>query len=129
LGWKAALLLEQGHSDDEVRRVVDDAAAVTSPFDTMSVGLVETDLAVLAARDGDHEEAEARALKALAAIDAGDQICQQADIRRWLSEVPRRRGDVAEQRRLLVEARDLYRAKGHLPLVAATEQLLSEVAG
>jgi len=90
---------------------VDESAAVTSPYDTMSVGLVETDRAVLAARDGDHAEAAARSANALAAIDAGDQICQQADISRWLSEVPRRRGDVAEQRRLLVEARNLYRPR------------------
>ncbi len=129
LGWKAALLLEQGDNDDEARQVMEEAVAVTSPYDSMSVGLVETCQAVLAARGGDYAEAATRASKALRAIDASDQVCQQADIRRWLSEVPRRRGDVAEQRRLLVEARDRYRAKGHLPLLEATEQLLSEVAG
>jgi Predicted ATPase len=125
LGWKAALLLEQGHQDEEARRVLAEAAAVTSPYDSTSVGFVETCRAVLAARSGDHAEAATRASKALLAIDTGDQICQQADIRRWLSEVACRRGDVVGQRRLLVEARDLYRAKGHLPLLAATEQLLS----
>jgi predicted ATPase/class 3 adenylate cyclase len=128
LGWKAALLLEQGDQDDQARHVAEEAAAVTSPYDSLSVGLLESCRAVLAARDGDHAEAAARALKALAAIDVGDQICDQADIRRWLSEVPGRRGDVDEQRRLLREARDLYRAKGHLPLTAATEQLLSDLA-
>jgi ATP/maltotriose-dependent transcriptional regulator MalT len=125
LGWKAALLLEQGHQDEEARRVLAEAAAVTSPYDSTSVGFVETCRAVLAARSGDHAEAATRASKALLAIDTGDQICQQADIRRWLSEVACRRGDVVGQRRLLVEARDLYRAKGYLPLLAATEQLLS----
>ena len=82
---------------------------------------------LLASRDGDHAQEAARASKALTAIDATDQICLQADIRRWLSEVPRRRGDVPEQRRMLAEARDLYRAKGHLPLLAATEHLLSQL--
>jgi class 3 adenylate cyclase/tetratricopeptide (TPR) repeat protein len=127
LGWKAALLLEQGNHDDQARQVLEEAAAVTSPYDRLSVGLVETCLALLAARNGDHEQAAARASTALTTIDASDQICQQADIRRWLSEVPRLRGEVAQQRRLLVEARDLYRAKGHLPLLAVTERLLSQI--
>jgi len=129
LAWRAALLLEQGARDDEARQVLEEAAAVTSRFDSISVGLVETCRAVLAARDGDHAEAGARASKALSAIDAGDQVCQQADIRRWLSEVPRRRGDIAGQRRLFIEARELYRAKGHLPLLAATDRLLSQLTG
>jgi class 3 adenylate cyclase/tetratricopeptide (TPR) repeat protein len=129
LGWKAALLLEQGGRDDQARQVLTEAAAVTSRYDITSIALVETCHAVLAARDGDHAQAAARASKALAAIDATDEIFSQAAIRRWLSEVPRRRGDVPEQRRMLAEARDLYRAKGHVPLLAATEQLLAEVTG
>jgi ATP/maltotriose-dependent transcriptional regulator MalT len=127
LGWKAALLLEQGH-DEEAERVIEEAAEVTSRYDVLSVGLVEACRAVLAARKGDHAEAAARASKALDAIDAGDQMIDQADIRRCLSEVPRRVGDAAAQRRLLTEARDLYRSKGHLPLLAATEELLQGVS-
>jgi tetratricopeptide (TPR) repeat protein len=129
LGWKAALLLEQGGRDDQARRVVAEAAAVTSPYDNSSVGLVQTCQAVLAARNGDHEQAAAWASKALTTIDASDAISQQAYIRRWLSEVPRLRGDIAQQRRLLLEARDLYRAKGDLPLLAVTEGLLSQITG
>jgi len=127
LGWKAALLLEQGYHDDQARQVLEEAAAVTSPYDNSSVGLVASCRAVLAARNGDFAEAEAWASQALTTIDAGDAISQQADIRRWLSEVPRLRGDIAQRRRLLVEARDLYRAKGHLPYLALTEQLLSQI--
>ena len=127
LGWKAALLLEQGCHDDQARQVLEEAAAVTSPYDNASVGFVETCQAVLAARNGDHEQAAARASMALTTIDASDAIIQQADIRRWLSDVPRLRGEVAQQRRLLAEARDLYRAKGHLPLLAETERLLSQI--
>jgi len=99
LGWKAALLLEQGDHDDEARLVVEEAAVVTSPYHCMSVALVETCRAILAAREGDHAQAAARASEALAVIDTTDQLCQQADVRRWLSEVHRRRGDVAGQRR------------------------------
>ena len=127
LSWKAALLLEQSDHDDQARQVLEEATAVTSPYDTLSVGLVQTCQALLAARNGDHEQAAARASQALTTIDASDQICVQADIRRWLSEVPRRRGEVAQQRRLLLEARDLYRAKGHLPHLAETEQRLSQI--
>jgi class 3 adenylate cyclase/tetratricopeptide (TPR) repeat protein len=127
LGLKAALLLEQGDHNDQARQVLEEAAAVTSLYDTMTVGLVETCQALLADRDGDREQAAARASEALVTIDASDLICVQADIRRWLSEVPRLHGEVAQQRRLLVEARDLYRAKGHLPHLALTEQLLSQI--
>jgi class 3 adenylate cyclase len=127
LGWKVVLLLEQGLHDDEARQVIEEAANLTSPYDIASLTMVETGRAILAARDGDHGDAAERASIALALVDATDDICQQASIRRWLSEVPLRRGDAAEQRRLLVEARDLYRAKGHLPFLAATERLLSHV--
>jgi hypothetical protein len=127
LGWKVVLLLEQGLHDDEARRVIEEAANVTSPYDIASITMVETGRAILAAREGDHGDAAERTSRALALVDTTDDICQQASIRRWLSEVPRRRGDAAEQRRLLVEARDLYRAKGHLPFLAATERLLSHV--
>jgi hypothetical protein len=41
--------------------------------------------------------------------------------------VPQLRGDIALQRRLLVEARDLYRAKGHLPYFGLNERLLSQI--
>jgi class 3 adenylate cyclase/tetratricopeptide (TPR) repeat protein len=129
LGWKAALLLEQGDHDDQARQVLEEAAAVTSPYDNSSVGLVQTCQAVLAARNGDPLEAEAWVSKALTTIDASDAISDQADIRRWLSEVPRLRGEVAQQRHLLVEARNLYRVKGHLPLLAVTERLLSQITG
>lgn len=127
LAWQAALLLEQGGSEDEARQVLEEAASVTSLYDYVSVALVETCRAVLAARGGDHPEGALRASKALAAIDIGDDIVQRANIRRWLSEVPARVGDTVEQRRLLTAARDLYRAKGHLPFLTATEQLIAGV--
>lgn len=127
LGWKAALLLEQGDHNDQARHVLEEAAAVTLPYDNSSVALVETCRALLAARNRDHDQAAVRASKALTTIDASDNFFHRADIRRWLSEVPRLRGDIAQQRRLLVEARDLYRAKGHLPHLALTEQLLSQI--
>jgi class 3 adenylate cyclase/tetratricopeptide (TPR) repeat protein len=127
LAGKAVLLLEQGLHDDEARLVIEEAANLTSPYDIASLTLVETGRAILAARAGDHGDAAERASKALALIDTTDEVCEQASMRRWLSEVPRRRGDAAEQRRMLVEARDLYRAKGHLPFLAATERLLSHV--
>lgn len=50
LGWKAALLLEQGGRDDQAQQVLTEAAAVTSRYDITSVALLETCHAVLAAR-------------------------------------------------------------------------------
>lgn len=128
LAFKAALLLESGGRDQEAQVVTAEAAAVTSPYDTLSVGFVESCRAVLAARAGDQQKADLHAAAAMTAMEVGDQISQRADVCRWLSEVPARRGDVEGQRRLLTQARDYYRAKGHVPLTARTECLLEELA-
>jgi len=45
LGWKAALLLEQGDHDDQARQVLEEAAAVTSPHDTMRCWRLVTETA------------------------------------------------------------------------------------
>ena len=127
LAWQAALLLEHGGQDGDARRLVDEAAAVTSPFDVVSLALIRACRALLASRGGAFETAAAEAAAALATTDATDSLLNRADIRRWLSEIPQRRGDLTGQRRLLLEARDLYRAKGHRPLTAATDRLLSEI--
>jgi len=127
LAWRAALLLELGGHDAEAQHGVDEAAAVTSRYDVQSVALLQMCRALLSNRRGAAEAAAAQAADAIAVIDTSDDPTSRADIRRWLSEIPRCRGDLAGQRRLLLEARDLYRTKGHQPLTAATEQALARI--
>jgi hypothetical protein len=127
LAWRAALLLELGGHDAEAQHGVDEAAAVTSRYDVQSVALLQMCRALLSNRRGAAEAAAAQAADAIAVIDTSDDPTFRADIRRWLSEIPRCRGDLAGQRRLLLEARDLYRTKGHQPLTAATEQALARI--
>ncbi|MEP6817865.1 MAG: adenylate/guanylate cyclase domain-containing protein [Marmoricola sp.] len=125
--WRCALLLEHGDPDDEAGAVLEEAARHTSAYDAMSVSLVATCRAVLASRAGDHERAQAEMTASLAAVDSTDQLVQRADARRWLSEVARRGDDVDGERRLLLEALDLYRRKGHVPLTSLTERKLAEL--
>ena len=77
--------------------------------------------AVLAARTGrPRDGGRAGAQASVEVVDRGDQLWQRADIRRWVSEVARARGDVEEERRLLTEALELYAAK---EIVTWNEQL------
>ncbi len=76
------------------------------------VGLfVTTARAIVAARTGDLDAAAELAQASVTVIDRGDELWQRADVRRWVSEVARARGDVEEERRLLTEALELYAAK------------------
>lgn len=107
--------------------MLEESARHTSHHDAISVSLVASCRAVMAARDDDHERAQAEMTASLVAVDSTDQPVQRADARRWLSEVARRRGDVNGERRLLLEAAELYRGKGHLPLTFLTEGLLTRL--
>jgi tetratricopeptide (TPR) repeat protein len=127
LAWKAALLLEQVGNESLAAHTVEEAASVTSPYDSMSVAMVEACRGVLAAREEQHDAAARHLDLALVAIDATDQDLQRGDIRRWTSEIPARRGDTAGQRRLLEEALALYRSKGHVPHAQQIARKLAEV--
>ncbi len=124
---QALLLLETGASPDLVQPIVDEAASWTSPYDVMSVSHVAAARALLAARDGRLAEAEELATTAIDMADRGDQWAQRADLRRWLSEIPHQRGDLDGERRLLVEARDLYAAKELRTWREVLERRLSEL--
>ena len=112
LGIQALLSYECGHDLDDVAATVDRAASWTSPYDVVSVALVETGQALVALRRGRLEVAASRLEAALAAIDRSDQLMVQGQVRRLLAEVPRTLGDVAGERRLLAEALDRFDRKG-----------------
>ncbi len=124
LGLYAALFAEQG-DDAGAAHAIAEAATLTSPYDALSVVCIDCVRAVLAARSGDDERARSLGEQARERIAPTDVLVVPGDIHRWLAEVPARRGDVAEQRLLLVEAVDSYREKEHLPAVARAELALA----
>lgn len=127
LGLLAVLLLEGGH-DELAEQSINEADFVTSPHDAVSVALVAAARAILASRHGDHDKARSLSEGALEVIDSTDMIMNRGNFYRWLSEVPRRRGDIAEQRRMLAEALRLYQAKGHLTFANLAADMLAELA-
>ncbi len=108
---QALLMLERGDSSETVVPLVNEAEACTSPYDAISVSYAGACRAVLALRSGDHDQAERLAEEALRVVDQTHQTWQRADLRRWLSAVPRATGDQSLERRMLVEAEAMYARK------------------
>jgi ATP/maltotriose-dependent transcriptional regulator MalT len=67
--------------------------------------------AILALRRQEPPRAVGLTDEALRAIDGTHSVWLRADLRRWLSEVPRSLGDARREREMLVEARELYHRK------------------
>jgi class 3 adenylate cyclase len=110
LPWHALVARDAGEPIADHADRVALAAEHTAPNDILSVGLVTTAQALLAADTGDHERAERLAEHAIKVTDRGDQTWNRADVRRWGADVV----PVERRRQLLIESRDLYAAKGLL---------------
>jgi hypothetical protein len=108
---QAMFRLERGDPPAAVLPLVHEAAPNISPYDASSVSLRAACHAILAARTADHEAAYRFVEEALRVVNRTQDAWAQADLRRWLSEVPRSTGDVAFERRMLQEAGELYRRK------------------
>lgn len=108
---QAMLMLERRDAPASVIALIDEAAAHTSPYDAESVALLAGCRAVLALRRQEPQRAVELADQALRAIDGTHAVWLRADLRRWLSEVPRALGDARREREMLVEARELYHRK------------------
>jgi hypothetical protein len=108
---QAMYRLERGDPPAAVLPLVHEAEPTISPHDAWSVSLRAACHAILAARTADHDAAHRLAEEALRVADRTQDAWAQADLRRWLSEVPRTTGDIAFERRILQEAGELYRRK------------------
>jgi class 3 adenylate cyclase len=108
---EALFMLERADPSEKVLPLVEEAASYTSPYDAASVSALATCRAILAVRVGDVDRADELADEALRVADGTQEVWNQADLRRWLSEVPRAAGDVELERRLLSEAAERYRRK------------------
>jgi hypothetical protein len=104
-------LLERGDPLESVTPLVEEAATYTSPYDRLSVAYLAACRALLAVRSGHHERATELAAEALRVADATHEVWHQADLRRWLSAVPRATGDDGLERRMLEEAALRYGRK------------------
>lgn len=91
--------------------LVDEAEGCTSPYDAISVASGRACRAILALRSGDHERAQRLAQESLRVADRTHETWQQADLRRWLSVVPRATGDQVLERQMLEEAAAMYARK------------------
>jgi class 3 adenylate cyclase len=124
---QALLMLERGDPAPSVRPLVEEATACTSPYDVVSVSFSAACRAILARHDENHLQAAELADQALQLIDDTDQLWQRADLRRWLSEVPRATGDPAAERRMLSEAQEMYHRKEIRSYDAGIDARLAEL--
>jgi tetratricopeptide (TPR) repeat protein len=83
--------------------------------------------AMVAARRGAFEDAEKMARDAIAQIEAGDFINDQADARMALAEVLQLAGRAPEAAEVVQEALNRYRAKGNVTQSASAEARLAEL--
>ena len=82
---------------------------------------------MVAARRGSFEDAERMAREAIAMIDQGDFINDQADARMALAEVLQLAGRVPEAAEAVHQALDRFRAKGNVTQSAIAEARLAEL--
>jgi class 3 adenylate cyclase len=108
---QALLMLERGDAARTVLPLVEEAVPFVSPYDAAAVSPLAACRALLAVRAHDHEPATALAVEALRVVDDTQDVWLRADLRRWLSEVPRATGDLALESRLLHEAAEMYARK------------------
>jgi class 3 adenylate cyclase len=125
---QALLMLERGDPSESVAPLAEEAAAYTSPYDRISVAFLAACRAILAARSGDLERSAELAADALRTADATEELWHGADLRRWLSVVPRATGDVALERRMLLEAAEMYERKEIRSYDAEVAARLAELA-
>ena len=105
------LMLERGDSAETVLPLIEEASSYTSPYDAISVAYTSACRAILAIRAGDHVAATRLVAESLRVVDETHQLWQRADLRLWLSEVPRTSGDEVLERRMLEEASAMYERK------------------
>jgi class 3 adenylate cyclase len=126
---QALLMLERGDAATTVLPLVEEAAVYTSPYDGLSVACLSACRAIVASLSGDLERSADLAAEALRVADSTHEVWHRADLRRYLSVVPRATGDHALERRLLLEADEMYRRKGIRSYEAEIAARLSELDG
>ncbi len=127
LAWRAVLLHEGGADVSVVEPMLVQAAAWTVPHDVISTIMVPIGRCLVAEAHGQLEDAVRFAHEALTLVDDTEEVQLLGNVRRWLSAVFERQGDLSTARRLLVEAHAIYEAKECLVLAAAVRARLDEL--
>jgi class 3 adenylate cyclase/tetratricopeptide (TPR) repeat protein len=124
-----AFALYQLERYDEAGDVADAIARLPGYDDVSGTGLSLSVRAMVAARGGRFEEGHRLAREAVALLDEGDFINDQADARIALAEVLELAGRTDEAADAVRQAFELYRRKGNVVQGAAAEARLARVGG
>jgi len=111
--WLGTCLVELG-KDDEAQRALERAREVTIPEDVVDVVGLDALEAVLRARRGELEEAQALARRALVHVDETDHVGLRLDTRWSAAEVFELAGHGDEAKTLLEESIEIAERYGHL---------------
>jgi hypothetical protein len=123
-GWSASLLGDAGETERARRAMV--AGRDTSPRDDpASQSVWRIAAAQVAAADGDDDAARRHLEEAVEWFDRTDQLNERALVRRLAARVLLRLGETARARELLLAARDMFDAKGNIPM---TQRCVEELA-
>jgi tetratricopeptide (TPR) repeat protein len=115
IAFRALVCFELGRSTDEVRALVDQARILTAADDATSQAAWRAALALVAARDGDHPEAERLTSEAAAIAGTTDFTYLRGVIARVAATIAELRGDPVLARERHVEALRHFEEKHDLP--------------
>jgi tetratricopeptide (TPR) repeat protein len=128
VGGELGELLARNGALDEAAAVLDEAEALGTPDDWVTVSQVAVGRALVASGQGEHDRALALGRKATELADAYDYVSQQQTT--WLAygEVLAAAGRRAEARAAFERVRELAERKGAPALVRHVDALLERVA-
>jgi tetratricopeptide (TPR) repeat protein len=113
---------------DEAEAVLDEALAIGTPDDWVTVSQVDVGRAFVALGRGEDEWACKLALRAVDLVDANEYLTMQQDTRLHCGEILLAAGRLDAARTMLERAREVAARKGSTALVATAEDLLAGLA-
>jgi class 3 adenylate cyclase len=126
-GSLAEVIARQGRLD-EADALLDEAIAIGSPDDWVTVSQVDLGRALVASRRGNHELALVLARKAVELVDAHEYLTLQQAFRLAHGEILIAAGALDEARVEIHRARDVAARKGSTVVIAQADELLAGLA-
>ena len=113
---------------DEAEAVLDEALAIGTPDDWVTVSQVDVGRAFVALGRGEDERACKLALRAVDLVDASEYLTMQQDTRLHCGEILLAAGRLDAARTMLERAREVAARKGSTAVVATADELLAGLA-
>jgi tetratricopeptide (TPR) repeat protein len=126
-GWLGELLARRGELD-EAETILDEAIAISTPDDLVTVAGVMMGRAFVALGRGDDDRARELAAEAVAIVDSQEYLTLQQEARLARAELLLEAGDPDEAREGLLAAREVAERKGSIVVVARVDELLAGLA-